>query len=111
MGVVTMLRKLVLVLGAVAVGGLSGVAYSSFNRSLRPADMVEVVSGHPMAEADIRTVEPSTQAVNKVEQPSGEAVLLREGTATETSTGARIDPPKQAVKTRSTPRLILGIGW
>ena len=107
-----MLRKLVLVLGAVAVGGLSGVAYSSFNRSLMPADTGEAFrSGLPMAGADIRTVQPSTQAVNEVEQPSGEAVVLREGTATETSTGARIEQPKHAVKPRSTPRLILGIGW
>src|SRR6476620_6160062 len=109
-----MLRNIVLVLGALSAGVLSGIGYAKLVKSpglpdaQTPAKMQVITIAEPAANIS----QAPFNAENKLKQPQQSTLVQSEGAATETSAVARVEPAKPtATKPRTTPRLILGIGW
>jgi len=107
-----MLRNLIFITGALAIGALGGVVYGNLAKDASS-------DAQTLAATQVLIVEPvahTAQALARPEidgrEPEAQAATAQsEGSATETSASFRAEPAKPAAKPRPTPRLILGIGW
>jgi hypothetical protein len=107
-----MLRNLILITGALAIGALGGIVYGNLAKDASSDAQTLAATQVLIVEPVANTAQASARPEIDGREPEAQAATAQsEGSATETSSAYRAEPAKPTPKPRPTPRLILGVGW